>query len=419
MLYDTTISVNQSRFLNNQCSDEAGAVCLTDGTSKLALTNVLFSGNWALNNYSDISSRNGNQTISMINVTIHDGTSKNNSSCYFEGQAAAVNCIFTRAVSWHGDRPLTANNCFAAADWSERGSNNITGDPKLTGRGYLLTGSPCIGAGTIQGAPAVDIDGIARSGSIDIGCQQFVDSDADGIPDNLEIAAGLNPADASDAALDKDADGLSNLQEYQLGTEINLADSDGDGISDGDEVAAGYRLLLATRIVYVDSLRPDDSGDGLSEATAKRTIKAAVNAAKTGWDNVVLVKPGRYSGSNNRELSFDGYNIKLRSVAGAGSTIIDLTDANQFLSLDDQESRQFSWLDGFTISNGNGRAPVVALSNAGLSVRNCIFSNHNSLKVDDYYYYGRPGMFYLEHADIEFLKSEITNCNFNLKDRLR
>ena len=417
-LDDTTVSVNQSRFLNNQCSDEAGAVYLTDGTSKLALTNVLFSGNWALNNYSDISSRNGNQTISMINVTIHDGTSKNNSSCYFEGQAAAVNCIFTRAVSWHGDRPLIANNCFAAADWSERGSNNITGEPRLTGRGYLLTGSPCIGAGTVQGAPAVDIDGIARSGSIDIGCQQFVDSDADGIPDNLEIAAGLNPADASDAALDKDADGLSNLQEYQLGTEINLADSDGDGISDGDEVAAGYRPLLATRIVYVDSLRPDDSGDGLSEATAKRTIKAAVNAAKTGWDNVVLVKPGRYSGSNNRELSFDGYNIKLRSVAGAGSTIIDLTDANQFLSLDDQESRQFSWLDGFTISNGNGRAPVVALSNAGLSVRNCIFSNHNSLKVDDYYYYGRPGMFYLEHADIEFLKSEITNCNFNLNNNL-
>ena len=37
-------------------------------------------------------------------------------------------------------------------------------------------------------------------------------------------------------AADPDKDGLSNLQEYQKGTDPNNADSDGDQISDGDEV---------------------------------------------------------------------------------------------------------------------------------------------------------------------------------------
>jgi pseudolysin len=61
------------------------------------------------------------------------------------------------------------------------------------------------------------------------------DSDQDGMPDAWEIANGLNPA-SDDSALDFDSDGLTNLEEYILGTEPDLSDSDGDSLSDGDEV---------------------------------------------------------------------------------------------------------------------------------------------------------------------------------------
>ena len=44
------------------------------------------------------------------------------------------------------------------------------------------------------------------------------DSDHDGLPNDWEIAHGLNPNDPSDAAADSDADGLSNAQEYLAGT---------------------------------------------------------------------------------------------------------------------------------------------------------------------------------------------------------
>ncbi|MGD8989249.1 MAG: DUF2341 domain-containing protein, partial [Syntrophobacterales bacterium] len=61
-----------------------------------------------------------------------------------------------------------------------------------------------------------------------------VDWDGDGLPDDWEIAQGLNPGFA-DADLDWDGDGLTNLEEYLHGTDPFNPDTDGDGILDGDE----------------------------------------------------------------------------------------------------------------------------------------------------------------------------------------
>jgi hypothetical protein len=46
-----------------------------------------------------------------------------------------------------------------------------------------------------------------------------LDSDGDGLPDDWEIAHQLNPNSPDDAAIDSDGDGLTNLQEYQAGTD--------------------------------------------------------------------------------------------------------------------------------------------------------------------------------------------------------
>ena len=50
------------------------------------------------------------------------------------------------------------------------------------------------------------------------------DTDEDGLPDHVEISNGLDPNDPSDAVLDSDGDGVTNLSEYLAGTDLNVDD---------------------------------------------------------------------------------------------------------------------------------------------------------------------------------------------------
>ena len=55
--------------------------------------------------------------------------------------------------------------------------------------------------------------------------QSLKDTDNDGIPDDEEKKAGLNPQNPNDADADLDKDGFSNKEEYRLGTMMNNAKS--------------------------------------------------------------------------------------------------------------------------------------------------------------------------------------------------
>jgi parallel beta-helix repeat protein len=86
-----------------------------------------------------------------------------------------------------------------------------------------------------------EIDG--PSDKEDIYPMEEPDRDYDGLPDGWEERYGLN-LEENDAEEDPDEDGLTNYEEYMLGTQPNNEDSDFDGVSDGEEVALGRNPLL-------------------------------------------------------------------------------------------------------------------------------------------------------------------------------
>jgi hypothetical protein len=61
--------------------------------------------------------------------------------------------------------------------------------------------------------------GIATPGNVNVGQTPIIDSDGDGIPDDWEVANGLNQHNAADAAADADGDGQTNGAEYLAGTD--------------------------------------------------------------------------------------------------------------------------------------------------------------------------------------------------------
>lgn len=133
--------------------------------------------------------------------------------------------------------------------------------------------------------------------------QEELDSDGDGLVDNYEVyfMTDLNSADTDgdgisdydeiytidtdplkpdtdkngkdDGEEDYDKDGLTNIEERDLGTYMNDKDSDYDGLNDYDEV----------KVYHTDPLVADTDSDGLSDYEEVQVAK------KLGLDNISSV----------------------------------------------------------------------------------------------------------------------------------
>ncbi len=266
---------------------------------------------------------------------------------------------------------LTINNCLVKGQ-TLSGTGNLAGtvDPKLHSDGHLLWDSPLRGAGGSIAQSRVDLDGELRPSPPDIGVDQFVDSDADQLPDQWELASASNLTTLTSRAQDSDGDGLSNDGEYANRTNPIVADTDGDSVSDGDEVLVhgtsplsadtdadempdAWEVTYGTGATtpnrfedadgdgypnifeYVRGTNPasrasipapDFTVDGAGGGT-HTTVSAAVSAATIaggGTYQIIGVAPGVYKGTANQlTLPTSKPTFLIIGLQGAAKTIFD------------------------------------------------------------------------------------------------
>lgn len=180
----------------------------------------------------------------------------------------------------------------------------------------------------------------------------FLDSDEDGLPDIYEIMigtdvnnpdtdnddltdyqevyiTGTNPTKydsvtegVSDANSNSDGDGLSNAQEIELNTDPQLSDTDDDGLSDYDEI-----------YVYgTDPLNPDTFGIPDAEYKVEQTISAdsgvlaEINTAENAYELFIDIKTNGYA-EKEVTVSKSSYSYAIENDAMIGaSTDISISD---------------------------------------------------------------------------------------------
>lgn len=196
--------------------------------------------------------------------------------------------------------------------------------------------------------------------------------------------------------------------------------------------------LMLVVVIFLVKTQPAICGIltvGLGGGYNYPNIQDAVNAAGSG--DTVLVYPGTYQGSKNRDIDFKGKAITVCSSGGPASTIIDCQGAGRGFYFHTGENRS-SLLEGFTIKNGyvdNAHGGGIYCSEASPTISNCILSNntaHQSIagqmafgggmyclgeaskpSVKDCVFTGNNGAWGGGFCSTMYSQPEIANCVFN------
>ncbi len=138
--------------------------------------------------------------------------------------------------------------------------------------------------------------------------EETIDSDNDGLTDEMEMELGTDPNNP-----DTDGDGLTDGEEVnEYGTDPLEADTDGDGLSDGEEVNS----------YNTDPLNEDTDGDGLTDGEEINEYRTDPNAVDSDNDGLTDYEEVMEYQTDPNNADTDGDGIP------DGQEVADGTDPN-------------------------------------------------------------------------------------------
>ncbi|MCK4563544.1 MAG: right-handed parallel beta-helix repeat-containing protein, partial [Verrucomicrobia bacterium] len=264
----------------------------------------------------------------------------------------------------------------------------------------LLANSPCIDAGSNAYMPAgLDYAGNPRlvNGTVDMGAYETPALTNFSITTSAGANGTITPRNP---AVFQGADQLFSIQPI-VGYRVETLVVDGTPVSpstsysftnvqDSQTISATFGVNAST--LYVDASRPDDSGDGASWATAKKTIQAAVDEVAAG--GTVLVTNGVYATGKTVTPEHATWNrvcitraITVQSASGPEVTVIEGHRA-MALGQDPDNGFGFDSVRGVYMQNG--------CSLIGFTVRNGFTQENNYDEVDNW----GGGLFVMDNCTI-------------------
>ncbi|MEM7790092.1 MAG: nidogen-like domain-containing protein [Verrucomicrobiota bacterium] len=238
----TDLRVIGCLFVNNEASSRGGAVYVSSGD--IAFVSCSLTDNLSPEGAAIFSGSNSND-IRLINTLLWNYALTNGDEV--EGSINGVSYQKTL------HRDSLSGNVFIDAD------NQNTKNPGITPYYGIYHSSPAKDAGIETEHSITDFDGEVRDdGSIDIGVDEAVDTNGDGVAEAWMAFYGF-----TDPSANTDTDTLVHLQEYQYQTNPVNGDTDGDSVNDSDEIfVTGTNPLVAD----TEDLDTDLNKDGIDDS---------------------------------------------------------------------------------------------------------------------------------------------------------